>query len=67
MAKNNTVYDTKNGKYYAIHPDMAKDKVWMASHGLILQVEPSVSRVANLETNQKAALSKQPVKPSKPE
>lgn len=31
------VYSTKSGKEWTIHPDMAKDKLWMAARGLIVK------------------------------
>lgn len=42
------VYDTKKNKTYAIHPSMAKDKVWMAAHGLIPQEELKPFSVTNM-------------------
>lgn len=43
-----TVYDTKQNKYYDIHPSMARDKQWMQSRGLILQEEPKKMEVTNM-------------------
>lgn len=41
-------YNTKTGKYQVIHPSFAKNKVYLAQRGLILQEEAKPFKPTNI-------------------
>lgn len=47
MAKQIRAYNTRTGKYQAIHPAFKDDKAWLSARGLVIQTEPDLSQVTN--------------------
>lgn len=41
-------YNTKTGKFQVIHPSHAKDKVFLAQRGLILEEQAKAFRATNV-------------------
>lgn len=52
MAINNTVYNTKTGKKYKIHPAFVNDEAYKASRGLVIQPEIKPFQVTNMEAKE---------------